>query len=105
MSPLRSLLCLCVGVAACGCTPVQWQHTALGVSPSEAELEQCNQAAFQEAQRQAFFNDFAWPRRFGRHWHRPWPYSSTSDRFFLERDLFDFCMRAKGYRLVPAPAA
>jgi hypothetical protein len=106
MSPCRSLLCLCLGVAAGACTPMQWQHQALGVTPSQAEVGECNQSAFYEANRQAFFYDFAWPRYYyGRPGHRPWPRYSSSDRFFLERDLFDYCMRAKGYRLVPAPNA
>jgi hypothetical protein len=84
------------------CTPMEWQHASLGSMPSEADVGECNQLAFHEAQRRAFFHDFGWPRRsWGPQWG-PWPPFSTSDRFFLERDLFDFCMRARGYRLVPA---
>lgn len=85
---------------------MQWQHSSLGVAPSQAETGECNQAAYYEAQRQAFFYDFARPHRYYGRAYRPWPYYySTSDRFFLEKDLFDYCMRAKGYRLVPAPNA
>jgi hypothetical protein len=83
---------------------MQWQHSSLGVNPSEAEVGECNQSAFHEAQRQAFYRDFFWSPYSGRYRFRPWPYYSTSDRFFLERDLFDYCMRAKGYRLVPTPS-
>jgi hypothetical protein len=103
MSPSRALLFLCLAAAFGACTPMQWQHGALGVAPSETEVGECNQSAYFEAQRQAFYRDFAWPRYYGRPWG-PWPRYTTGDRFFLERDLFDYCMRAKGYRLVPAPA-
>ena len=40
-----------LGSAAVACTPVTWQHAQLGVTPSEAELTECNQAAYLEAQR------------------------------------------------------
>lgn len=110
---LRSILSgIAVGALLAACTPMQWQHASLGVAPTQAEVDECNRASFYEAQRQAFFYDFAWPRYhpgyFGRPWRGPWgpwPRYSSSDRFFLERDLFDYCLRAKGYRLVPAPNA
>jgi hypothetical protein len=97
-----------LGGVAAGCTPVTWQHASLGVAPSQAELGECNQAAYLEAQRQAFFYSFARPRyyaaRDGRYYYSPWSRYAANDRFFLERDLFDYCMRAKGYRLVEAAA-
>ncbi len=110
----RSLLAVALlGGAAAACTPVTWQHAQLGVAPSQAELGECNQAAYLEAQRQAFSYNFARPRyyvgRDGRYryapWGSPWAGYGYNDRFFLERDLFDYCMRAKGYRLVETPAA
>ena len=107
MAPLRAVFWLGLAAATAACTPVQWQHSSLGVAPSQAELGECNQAAYYEAQRQAFLYDSGWPYFAGaRRPYGPWsryPYATSSDRFFLERDLFDFCMRSKGYRLVPAP--
>lgn len=101
---LRPLLpCLAMGALLAACTPMQWQHASMGVAPSQGEVNECNQAASYEAHRQAFMYDFGRPRYYGRPWG-PWPRYSSSDRFFLERDLFDYCMRAKGYRLVPAPS-
>ena len=106
MAPLRRSLSLSLALATAACTPVQWQNASSGAAPSQAELGECNQAAYYEAQRQAFFYDSGWPYMSGfRRPYGPWsryPYSTASDRFFLERDLFDFCMRAKGYKLVPA---
>jgi hypothetical protein len=110
MAPsVRLLSCIAAAATLAACTPVQWQHASLGVAPTQAEVDECNRAAFYEAQRQAFFYDFArpgfYPGHFGPRWHRPWPRYSMSDRFFLERDLFDYCLRAKGYRLVAVPDA
>lgn len=109
----RSLMAAAVlGGTVAACAPVTWQHAQLGVAPSQAELGECNHAAYLEAQRQTFFYGFARPRyyagRDGRYhyapWGGPWAGYGSSDRFFLERDLFDYCMRAKGYRLVEAAA-
>jgi hypothetical protein len=102
MGPLRIATTLLLAALLAACTPMQWQHASLGVAPSQAEVGECNQSAFYEAQRQAFLYDFGWPRYYGP-WGPRWPRYSSSDRFFLERDLFDYCMRARGYRLVPAP--
>lgn len=95
-----------LGGLTAACAPVEWQHTAFGVAPSEAEISECNRSAYLEAQRQAFVYDFTRPRFYGRPpYYAPWPRYSYGDRFFLERDLFDYCMRARGYQLVPARPA
>ncbi len=106
----RALAMTVLACFAAGCTPVQWQHASLGTAPSGAELNYCERSAYYEAQRQAFFGDFMRPRfavgRDGRIYPVPFGYyHSYHDRFFLERELFDYCMRAKGYRLVPARPA
>lgn len=103
MSFRRTLACCALGAVLSACTPMQWQSASLGVAPSKAEIDECNQSAFYEAQRQSFLYDYGWPRYYGRPWG-PWPRYSPNDRFFRERDLFDYCMRSKGYRLVPAPS-
>src|SRR5690606_18142036 len=103
----RRILAGAFGCLAAARTPLQWQHAAFGPAPTQAEIRECEASAFREAQRQAFFYDFAWPRYYPgpRHpFYSPWPRSAFRDRFFLERDLFDYCMRAKGYRLVPVPS-
>jgi hypothetical protein len=115
MNARRLLAGALLGGLAAGCTPVAWQHASLGVAPSQAELGECNQSAYLEAQRQAFFYGYGygygpgWPRytvdRFGRFRYDPWARYAYNDRFFLERDLFDYCMRAKGYRLVEVSTA
>jgi len=103
----RALAMTVIAFLVAGCTPMQWQHAVSGMPPSQDDLNYCRQSAYYEAQRQAFLNDFMWPPfaydRSGV--IRPVPFGSHRNRFFLEQDLFDYCMRAKGYRLVPVPPA
>jgi hypothetical protein len=99
-------------LALAGCTPMQWMRE--GALPAAEVLEKdsasCRQEAFREAQfrawayrplapiarRDAFGRSFvAWP-------YGPYP-SPFGDPFFEETRLADFCMRAKGYELVPVP--
>jgi hypothetical protein len=105
----RALAMTVIAFLVAGCTPMQWQHAVSGTPPSQADLSYCEQSAYYEAQRQAFLNDFMWPRfAYDRNGLvRPLPFGTYPyrDRFFLERDLFDYCMRAKGYRLVPVRPA
>jgi hypothetical protein len=108
VAPALALTALAVALA--GCTPMQWQHASYGNAPSNDELGYCDQSAYYEAQRQAFFSDFMQPRyvvgRDGRIYPRaPFARYPYRDRFYMERQLFDYCMRAKGYQLVPARPA
>jgi hypothetical protein len=98
---LRATAFAALALLIVGCTPVQWQHASLGTPPSADELGYCNHSAYYEAQRQAFFDDFAWP------YYRRYPYGfhPYRNQFFRERDLFDYCMRARGYQLVPVRPA
>jgi hypothetical protein len=107
---MRSSLLAISSAALCACTPMQWMRD--GALPEPAAIAQdattCRQQAWQEAQYRA------WAYRpiapivsrdpFGRHFVA-WPYGSYGspfgDPFFEEARLTDFCMRAKGYELVP----
>jgi hypothetical protein len=93
----------------CGCTPMAWEHQSFGTPPTVAETEECRRSAYVEAQHRAFFHSFVRPRfyrdRRGRLIHDPWPPFGRYDPFFLEQDLFRFCLQAKGYRLVPTRSA
>lgn len=96
-----------------GCTPMQWVRD--GATPAAEVLEKdsssCRQQAWREAQYRAWAYRPYWGpgfvRRdpFGRSFI-PWPYTSYPSPFygdpaFEETRLADFCMRAKGYQLVP----
>lgn len=106
---MRLLLFALLGLA--GCTPLQWVKDG---APAEAEaLEKDSATCRQEAWREAQYRSFAYSRpiaplvrrdAFGRSFvtypYGPYPYP-FADPFFEEMRLADFCMRAKGYELVP----
>lgn len=94
------------------CTPMQWVRE--GAVPAPEALEQDSTACRQQAWREAQYR--AWAYRpmmpivtrnaFGRS-YAVWPYGPYpfGDPFFEEGRLADFCMRAKGYELVPVEKA
>jgi hypothetical protein len=97
-------------VALCACTPMQWVRD--GAVPAPDALEQdssiCRQQAWQEAQSRAFYYRPYGPFAGRGGFSRPflgWPYGPYSypfgDPLLEETRLADFCMRAKGYELVP----
>jgi hypothetical protein len=107
MTRVLSALLLLLATA---CTPLYWVRPDTAPGQLEADLQYCQQQAWREA---------GWRSSF---YHRPfapyvvhdlqgrrilvWPHSSFydpfGDRFFEEARLTQFCMRARGYELVPA---
>ena len=91
--------------ALSGCAPMQWIKD--GAVPATEALEQdtamCRQHAWREAQYNSWaYRPYGWtPYAGGRRFVGGWPYGPFYDPFFEEARLTDFCMRAKGYQLVP----
>ena len=96
------------------CAPMQWLHD--GAAPDAAALEkdslECRRQAWQEAQYRAFAYPTLGPvfthdvagRRFAGWPYRPYAYP-FGDPFLEESRLAQFCMRNKGYELVPVERA
>ena len=92
-----------------GCTPMEWVRQGSGPEELKQDLGQCRQDAWREAQWRSFlygpgpFGATTMIDRFGR--RRFFPSSPFGgpfgDTFIEESRLADFCMRAKGYALVP----
>jgi len=88
-----------------GCAPMQWVKPDATPEQLAADMQQCEQAAWQEASYR-----FLGYRPFG-----PWLYRGDPffyhpvgpffdpyyDRTLEEQRLANFCMRAKGYELEP----
>jgi len=106
-------------VVLAGCTPMQW--TRDGAVPAAEVLEKDSASCRQEAWREAQYRAWAYRPYWGPPFARrdafgrgfvAWPYAAYPSPFygdpvFEETRLADFCMRAKGYELVPVekPAA
>ena len=91
-----------------GCaTPSHWEKAGADLEATRADMQDCRRQASQEAFRQhAFDVGFS---RYGAAW---WGYPRRpsyamfssrldSDRYYSEHRLTNFCMRIKGYELVP----
>ena len=104
-------------LALAGCTPMQWVRDGAAPAPEvvEKDAASCRQQAWREAQYRGWaYQPYWWgpslARRgsFGRSF-APWPYPygpypyAWGDPAFEETRLADFCMRAKGYELLPVP--
>jgi len=109
---MRSLLFPIAAFALAACTPMQWIKD--GAVPATEAFEQdasmCRQHAWREAQYHAWaYRPYGWtPYAGGRRFIGGWPYGPGypfGDPFFEEARLTEFCMRSKGYELVPVEAA
>ena len=96
-------------LTAAGCTPLYWVRPDASPEQVERDLEQCQREAWREASWRAWsYRPFGPAIVQDLHGRRflVWPSSPFidpfGDRFFEESRLLHFCMRAKGYELVPA---
>ena len=94
-------------LAVAGCTPMEWVRQDAGPEALRQDLSQCRQDAWREAQWRSFlyrpFGATTMVDRFGRRFVVPYsPFGDPfGDSLIEESRLADFCMRAKGYALVP----
>ena len=112
---MRPVLFIFAALALAGCTPMQWVRD--GAVPAPEVLEQDASTCRREAWHEAQYRSWAYNRPFAPTIRRDsfgrsfvaWPNSAYpypfGDPFFEEVRLADFCMRAKGYELVPVEAS
>ncbi|MBK8176380.1 MAG: hypothetical protein IPK66_14270 [Rhodospirillales bacterium] len=118
MHLLRGVLVVLIVVA--GCTPLRWERDDTDAPTAEADRKDCRAAARSRAQalnEQPFLVPYfvgvqspngrshaipvvPW-QQFGPPVWMPYAPSLAFDQVTLKYDLFDRCMRAKGYRRVP----
>ena len=110
----RILIGVALAVAAgCATTPLAWQRPDTGARASAAEIAECRDAAVLEVNQRWPFGWYGpqprhlrWrhdPLWFGYFPHR-YAFADLS-RLELIQELTGFCLRLKGYRLLPAPLA
>ncbi len=83
------------------------EHPQFGTSRLNEDASECDHVARQEAFRATAFSSLQ-PRfvrgRDGRLYSvRPSFHELEMERWHAERNLSDFCLRSRGYRLVPVP--
>jgi hypothetical protein len=93
-------------LASSACTPMRWEHPQLGIASAETDTQKCDYLAWRESWRYSHaFGYWDFPRyyrgRDGR-LRRAYPFYRR-DPWFEEMWLRDYCMRSKGYRMVPVP--
>jgi len=86
------------------CAPMHWENPQLGAAQTQNDLAACAQSARQEAWRYAAADPFGYGPRYargpdGRVFADPAP--RISDPSLQEGQLRDYCMRSRGYTLVP----
>ena len=96
-------LLLAVGALLTACTPMRWERDGLALDYANTDWNDCRRQSVAGANRW-HFDPF--PRSFiGRDARgRPFAYGYPSpypNRFMLEQDYFDQCLRARGFRRVP----
>jgi hypothetical protein len=85
---------------------MQWENPQLGAARTETDLAECEQSAHQQAWRYGMTDPFGYGPRFargpdGRVFADP--ATRFPDPAVQEGQLRDYCMRSRGYRLVPVP--
>lgn len=96
-------LLLAVGALLTACTPMRWERDGLALDYANTDWNDCHRQSIAGANRW-YFDPF--PRSFiGRDARgRPFAYGYPSpypNRFQLEQDYLDQCLRARGFRRVP----
>lgn len=90
-----------------GCAELRWHKDGADAAALERDLAACQQVARQRALHEAWPLGLATTHSsmnvdvLGRP-VAPYPTRLETDRFLLEHDLTRFCMRERGYDLVPA---
>ena len=108
--PRFRLLAPALLLLAAGCTPMQWVREDANPEQVRQDEAVCRQEAWREASWRAWFYRPFGPTIIRDRAGRPFVFSPYSpfgdpfgDRFMDEARLASFCMRAKGYELVPVP--
>jgi hypothetical protein len=109
--PRLPLIAAAAALLLSACTPMQWVRPDVTPEQAQLDLAYCQQEAWREARWRSFmYRPYGpmllhdpWGRRFI--WGHPAFGGPFHDEFMEEARLAHFCMRAKGYDLVPVEPA
>lgn len=105
---MRRIFAATALVIAAACAPMEWARPGADGAQVQADLQQCQQDAWQEARLRSFyygpFGPMMYRDAFGRRVYAGGPFwDPWGDRFMEESRLAQFCMRTKGYELREVP--
>ena len=107
---MRRIAILPLAAALSACTPMQWVKQDVAAEQIERDHQECRQSAWREASSRAWLYQPIGPvfaRDSSGRGFFVWPSGAFVDpyahQFLEESRLAHFCMRSKGYELVPAP--
>lgn len=101
-----------LALAGCAVTPMTWFRPGVSQLQMQEEAAECGRLAEQQAYRESWAYGYGgtwgpWGAtrpydRFSRRRDPFWGHNTMFDRMNREQSLRDFCMRSRGYDLVPA---
>jgi hypothetical protein len=104
---MRPLAALVVATGLAACTPMQWVKPDVPAEQVRSDAQACRQAAWREAQFQAYQYQYQFQPIVVAPGQVIWPSGSFVDPYghqmVAESRLADFCMESKGYQLAPVP--
>lgn len=107
---MRALLLSIVLTALLGgCVPHRWENATLAPEDWSRDQRECSLLAYNESRRIYYYDPFFFRPRYVRLRDGRWaavgpdPFGYQHEQFVREMQLNDFCMRTRGYRLVPVP--
>ena len=89
--------------------PQRWENPSLTPQDWSRDQRECSFLAYNESRRIYYYDPFFFRPRYvrTRDGHlvavAPDPFAYQHEQFVREMQLNDFCMRTRGYRLVPVP--
>lgn len=98
-----------LGTALAGCAPHRWEHGSLGFDDAARDLRACAFYSHAESRRIEYYDPWFFRPNYARTRDgrlvaiAPDPLAYRHEQFMRDMQLESFCMRNKGYRLVPVP--
>jgi hypothetical protein len=103
LGPMARIVAPLLLLASCD-QPMLWEKPGADAEARARDLDECRAAASDESNRNYYPASGV---QSGSSWRWPsdWPQRAESQRFYAETNLTRFCMRNKGWELIPASQA
>jgi hypothetical protein len=104
MDRMRSVpVVVALALLLCGCGTYSWYNPNVPPEITQRDSEACREQARQLVTWELMDDDPFWDRPGWRHHRAPW--GPMTSGLAMEQDVYDRCMRSKGYALIKEPKA